>query len=98
MIQGYVDDMLCVFTRCRELAKPTSQLVFIVGNSRHGGEQDHFDVAADILLARAAELSGWTVREISVARTLKRRGVGSSRLRESVVTLQLDPSSAGPLR
>jgi hypothetical protein len=88
MMRGYVDDMLQVFLRCAELAGPESRLVFVVGNSAHGSGGDRFEVAADLLLARAAELAGWRVEEIRVARDLARRGPGSELLRESAVSLR----------
>lgn len=89
MIRGYVDDMLQVFQRCGGLAGPKSRLVFVVGNSAHGSGEGRFEVAADLLLARVAELAGWRVEEIRVARDLGRRGPGSELLRESAVSLRL---------
>ncbi|MEX2291789.1 MAG: hypothetical protein WD794_15870 [Mycobacteriales bacterium] len=89
MIRGYVEDMHAVFRRCAELANASSRLVFVVGNSAHGSGDDRFEVAADLLLCRAAELVGWRVEEIGVARDLSRRGRGSNLLRESAVRLRL---------
>jgi hypothetical protein len=89
MIRGYVDDMLSVFRRCAELAEPHSRLVFVVGNSAHASGHERFEVAADLLLCHVAEIAGWRVEEIRVARDLGRRGRGSSLLRESAVSLRL---------
>jgi len=88
MIRGYIDDMLLVFRRCADLAKPDSRLVFVVGNSAHGSGDDRFEVAADLLLAGAAEIAGWRIEEIRVARNLTRRAPGSALLRESAVSLR----------
>lgn len=89
MVRGYVDDMLVVFRRCAELAGPNSRLVFVVGNSAHGSGDARFEVAADLLLARVAEIAGWRVEGIRIARHLARRGPGSDLLRESAVSLRL---------
>ena len=88
MLRGYVDDMLAVFQQCLDLALEDSRLVFVVGNSAHGKGHDRFEVAADLLLARAAEHAGWAVQEIRVARQLGRRGPGTEFMRESAVSLR----------
>jgi hypothetical protein len=88
VVKGYADDMLQVFRGCRRLATSNTRLIYIVGNSVHGNQQDPFIIAADIIMAAVAELSGWKVEEVRVARSLKRRGADSPFLRESVVSLR----------
>jgi len=89
LIAGYADDMLRVLELCRRVASENGKAAFVVGNSSHGSD-DKLTIASDVLLARLAELSGWQVDEIRIARSLHRRGRGSRFLRESVVVL--DPA------
>lgn len=88
LITGYADDMLSTLQTCRELAAPGSTMAFIVGNSAHGSGSESLIIAADVLMAALAELSGWVVREIKIARRLARRKSSSEFLRESVVVLK----------
>lgn len=85
MIIGYVDDMLSVLESAYSRMKNGAFLVYAVGNSLHGGTGDKFVIAADLLIAKLAELVGFRVENIDVARYPKRRGVVSRFLRESVV-------------
>ncbi|MGH3778324.1 MAG: hypothetical protein ACRDRR_21715 [Pseudonocardiaceae bacterium] len=89
ILRGYADDMLQVLTRCRALATDSGFLAFVVGNSVHGSKDQRFVIAADLLICALAELAGWEVEEIRVARFLHRRGVEDDVLRESVVILRL---------
>ncbi|MFI6788873.1 hypothetical protein ACIBG4_16250 [Nonomuraea sp. NPDC050383] len=88
IIQGYADDMLRVFSSSRKVINPNGRLVYVVGNSVHGSMDSAFVIAADILLARLAELAGWEVEEIRLARRLTRRSFIADHLRESVVVLR----------
>ncbi|TQK45596.1 hypothetical protein FBY35_7180 [Streptomyces sp. SLBN-118] len=87
LIKGYADDMLTLFRHCRKIISSEGRLVYVVGNSAHGSGNALFVIAADLMMARLAELSNWHVEEISVARSLRRRITNSRFLRESVVTL-----------
>ncbi|WP_189189226.1 hypothetical protein [Streptomyces albiflavescens] len=87
LIKGYADDMLTLFRQCREIISSDGRLVYVVGNSAHGSGDALFIIAADLIMARLAELANWRVEEISVARGLRRRVTNSRFLRESVVTL-----------
>lgn len=88
LVCGYVDDMLAVLSRCRGMIASSGFLVYVVGNSVHGTAEGKFVIAADLLLARCGELTGWTVDEVRVARRLHRRNSDSKYLRESVVILR----------
>jgi hypothetical protein len=89
VVTGYADDMLRVLASCRPLAKNDARLVFVVGSSVHGSASDgSFVIAADLIMCALAELAGWQVEEIRVARKLARRGQQSDFLRESVVVLR----------
>jgi len=86
---GYADDMLAVLRSCRAVAAPSARLVFVVGNSVHGSAASaSYVIAADVLMCALAELCGWEVEEIRVARRLIRRGQGCEFMRESVVALR----------
>ena len=91
VVCGYFDDMLQVLDRSREVVARDGRLVYVVGNSRHGVGDNAFTIASDILIAAIAELSGWRVEKLEVARTLIRRGQSIPYLRESIVTLRPDP-------
>ncbi|MFB8024937.1 MULTISPECIES: hypothetical protein [unclassified Streptomyces] len=86
LIRGYADDMLTTLESCRHVMAENGKLAFVVGNSAHGAGEDSFVIAADILMGSLAELVGWRVADLRVARHLKRRT--GDLLRESVVILE----------
>jgi hypothetical protein len=88
IIRGYADDMLAVLQSARTVIANDGRLAFVVGNSVHGAPGSNFVIAADLIMARLAELSSWRVEEIRIARTLHRRRVTSPYLRESMVILR----------
>jgi hypothetical protein len=88
LIAGYADDMLCVFRSLRRVVHPDGRLAFVVGNSVHGAGEERFVIAADVLLSALAEMVGWRVEELRVARRLRRRAEDLEHLRESVVVLR----------
>ncbi|HEU5037734.1 MAG TPA: hypothetical protein VFT70_12070 [Nocardioides sp.] len=88
LVRGYVDDMRSVLRACRSAIASNGRLYCIVGNSVHGHSPSGFVVAADVLIARIGELTGWRVEEIRVARMLTRRASDSRYVRESVVVLE----------
>jgi hypothetical protein len=85
-IAGYAADL---FTLLRALAAHSvsgTRLVYIVGNSLHGGKgDDPLLIAADLIIAALAEVAGFAIDGISVARYPSRRRTRSPFLRESVV-------------
>jgi hypothetical protein len=88
VITGYADDMLRVLVECRRVIRNNGRLVFVVGNSLHGSGNGKYVIAADVIMGRLAELCGWRVSEVKVARMLKRRTGESAFLRESLVVLE----------
>ncbi|MCX4866512.1 MULTISPECIES: hypothetical protein [unclassified Streptomyces] len=88
VIIGYADDMLRVLIECRGVVRENGRLVFVVGNSLHGSGDGKYVIAADVIMGRLAELCGWRVSEVKVARMLKRRTGESPFLRESLVVLE----------
>ncbi|WP_343448956.1 hypothetical protein [Micromonospora oryzae] len=87
IIRGYFDDMFQVLKSCRQVLSGDGRLVFVVGNSVHGTADSRFVIAADLIMAALAELTGWKVEEVRVARWTTRRGGKVPFLRESVVCL-----------
>ncbi|MEV0662171.1 hypothetical protein ACIBI3_34180 [Actinomadura luteofluorescens] len=88
VIVGYVDDMLSVLTNLRRVAAQNCSCAIVVGNSVHGSGESRYVIAADLVLSRLAELAGWAVEEIRVARNLRRRAADVDHLRESVIILR----------
>ncbi len=85
-ISGYSYDMLETLLNLRRATATDGRLVYVVGNSLHGGhEGEGLLIAADLLIARLAELAGFTVSKLAVARVPSRRRTASPYLRESVV-------------
>lgn len=94
MIRGYFDDMLQTLVSLRQLLTDRGILVYVVGNSLHGSNGDYFVIAADLMLARLAQLSGYRVSKVVVARrTARKIAANNPLLRESVVFLRKDASS-----
>lgn len=87
LIRGYVDDMLAVLRSIRPLIADGAHAAIVVGNSVHGQGSQAFVVAADLLIARLAELAGFAVDEIRIARRPARRPDAHGWLRESVIAL-----------
>jgi hypothetical protein len=91
-IRGYAYDMLCTLQRLARACRDDAQLVYVVGNSLHGGRDGHSVlIAADLLIARLAEIAGFEIERIEIARTPVRRAALSPFLRESVVYARRRP-------
>jgi len=88
MFRGYAVDMYRTLRAVRRTLRPGADVVYVVGNSAHGGREAAFVVAADIIIAQVAEVAGLSVQRIAVARYPRRRSVDSAFLRESVVFLK----------
>lgn len=87
LFRGYFDDMLETLIRIHSRLQPDGLVVYVVGNSLHGSGDNQFIVAADLLMARLAEMAGFKVDEIVVGRRPGRRD-GGMLLRESLVALR----------
>ncbi len=88
MLNGYFADMLVTLRSSFAALSGGGDLVYVVGNSVHGSGDESVVIAADLLIARLAEVVGFEVRSIEVARQLRRRQIESPFLRESVVFLR----------
>jgi hypothetical protein len=94
-IRGYAYDLFQTLTNLASIASDSAQLVYVVGNSLHGGRDDRpVLIAADLLIARLAEMAGFTVERVAVARYPSRRRTKSKFLRESVVFARRDGGAA----
>lgn len=85
MIGGYARDMAQTLKSAWDRLRPGGDLVYIVGNSLHGNEEQGFIIAADLIMAQMANHQGFTIERIDVARRLRRRHSESPFLRESIV-------------
>ena len=83
-IRGYTDDMLDVMSKASASLRSGGHLVYVVGNSYHGGHNG-IVVAADLIMARVGELCGLDISAMDVARVPTRRRTESAFLRETVV-------------
>jgi len=88
LIRGYFDDMLRTLQNLRSFVNSKGKVVYVVGNSLHGSKDHTFLIAADLLIARLAEIVGYEIEQIVVARRPKRRS-SVPLLRESIVFLRL---------
>ena len=88
LVKGYFDDMLKTLAKANGYLKHDGWLVYIVGNSLHGSGDKKFLIAADLVMARLAEVVGFEVASVKVARRPKRRAEAFPFLRESVVFLR----------
>lgn len=85
LVRGYVDDMWRVFVHTRRSLRRQGLMACVVGNSLHGRGDMQLPIASDLLLARIAELLGFEILNIEVARSPTRRRTESNHIRESVI-------------
>lgn len=88
LVRGYVEDMALTLKQCIGQTRVGGWMAVVVGNSLHGSGEPSLLLAADLLIARAAELVGWEVVRIDVGRRPARRSGIEPRLRESMVLLR----------
>lgn len=88
MIRGYADDMLTTFDAALKCLRGGGYCVYVVGNSVHGTPDSPVMIASDVMLGRLAELAGFDVEAVLIARDLPRRRIESRFVRESVVVLR----------
>jgi hypothetical protein len=88
LFRGYFDDMFETLRSLHSMSAPDSLVVYVVGNSLHGSNGTSLLVAADLVMARLAELAGFEVIELVVGRRPGRKRVDDDLLRESVVALK----------
>jgi len=87
-VNGYVDDMNAVLNQLASSIQPGGDVFCVVANSKHGHGEDSFEIASDLLIAGLAELQGFEVQQLEVARYPSRRLSTTGFLRETVVHLK----------
>jgi hypothetical protein len=92
LVNGYFSDIQQTLENCRRIMTKDGWVVIVVGNSLHGSKDAHFVIASDLLLSRLAELTGYRVEAVQVARYPKRKRVETAFLRESVIFLRRSDS------
>lgn len=85
VVLGYADDMYRVLSTTGHAIRLGGYMVVVVGNSMHGKAEHDYVIASDLILSRVAELIGFEVDRIEVARYPKRRVARSDFLRESLL-------------
>jgi DNA modification methylase len=85
---AYFSDILASLKSQYTVLRNGGGAFIIVGNSLHGGQYSPYVVATDILICKLAQSVGFSVEQISVARSLRRRLTGNHFLRESVIALR----------
>lgn len=90
VVRGYVDDMLATIGVVSRRLRTGGTMAIVVGNSMHGKSPHDYVIASDLLLARLAELEGFSIESIMIARYPRRRVTRSRYLRESVVIARKD--------
>lgn len=88
LFEGYIDDMLTSLNRQYQVVKPGGHVVCVVGNSMHGRKAHPIIVATDLLVASLAELAGFDIVRLQVARQLRRRDHANKYLRETIILLR----------
>jgi hypothetical protein len=88
LLRAYFADLWASLAGFYKLLRVGGYAVLTVGNSLHGVGGFPFLVPTDLILAKIATIHGFEVKQISVARNLKRRLSGNHFLRESVVVLK----------
>ena len=93
MIAGYFEDMLATLKGLHQSLSSGGRVVYVVGNPAHGHGANSFVVASDIIMASLAQLVGFVVDEVVVARFPSRRNLSSNNapsafIRESLVILR----------
>lgn len=88
LLKAYFGDLWLSLKQFHKLLRAGGYAVLTVGNSLHGVGESPFLIATDLILANMATTHGFEVKQISIARNLKRRLSGNHFLRESIVTLK----------
>jgi len=92
MFRGYFDDMYLALCEQARVLKPGAFSVIVIGNSSYA----QVPIPTDVLLARIAELAGFAIHEVHVARHVltssqqlaRYNGARPRLLRESVIVLR----------
>ncbi len=92
LILGYFDDILLTLENCMQLLKEDGYMVIIVGNSLHGIHDKRFLIPADLMISKIAQIVGYRVDTVKIARQLARRRTDSQYCRESAIFLGIDRS------
>jgi hypothetical protein len=89
VLLGYVYDTWRTLRAHHRTLRAGGRAVYIVGNSLHGGRASRpYLIPTDLIVSRLAELVGFRVDELIIARSLSRRLAGNHFLRDSLVVLR----------
>ncbi len=88
LFRAYIDDTLASLKRQCDLSRPGSLVICVVGNSMHGRTGHPIIVATDLIVTALAQLAGFDVERLQVARQLRRRDHDNKFLRESILVFR----------
>lgn len=85
LFRGYIEDMYLSLVNQYELTKTNGHVICVIGNSVHGNSHYQYCIAADLFIASLAQIIGFDIEELVIAREFTRRGLHSTFSRESVL-------------
>jgi hypothetical protein len=88
LILGYFADLWSSLHEQYECLRKGGMSFVVLGNSLHGASDEPYLIPTDIVAGLIGECAGFELREIGIARGLKRRLSGNHFLRESIVVLR----------
>jgi len=88
LVIGYAFDLWLTLRAHHSLLKEKGVCVIVVGNSLHGGKHLPYLIPADLMVAALAEITGYKVKNVAIARNFLRRLSGNHFLRESMLVLE----------
>ncbi|MGA7733464.1 MAG: hypothetical protein WCD37_19550 [Chloroflexia bacterium] len=88
LVKGYMDDMYQALSTQYTIAKPNAFVICVVGNSLHGRKNHPVLIATDLLITALAQAVGFEVKELQIARQLRRRDHENQYLRETIIILR----------
>ena len=88
VLLGYIYDTWKSLQAHFHSLRSGGRAIYVVGNSLHGGAQRPYLVPTDLIFARLAEMVGFKVEDLIIARGLQRRLSGNHFLRDSVLVFR----------
>lgn len=88
LVLGYFADLWTALHEQYRCLRKNGMAYLVLGNSLHGASDAPYLIPTDIIAGTIGQCTGFEVKRISIARSLKRRLSGNHFLRESVIVLK----------
>ena len=88
LILGYFADLWTAVHEQHRCLRKNGMAYLVLGNSLHGASDAPYLIPTDIIAGTIGRCAGFEVKQIFIARSLKRRLSGNHFLRESVIVLK----------